>query len=106
MLAAAEQHLRGRLERMQAELIPALLLQDDPVVVPAWKQAHGQSRYCSGIYRRRLDVMADRGVDECPSLAGDILQVHSDRISQSQAARASPDNANAKPPAHPPQRRE
>src|ERR1700730_10617766 len=100
MLAAAEQHLSGRLERMQAELIPALLLQDNPVVVPAWKQTQGQSRYGFSIHRRQLDVLDDRSVDECPGLLGDILHVYSDRISQSQPTRRGPDNVIASLHAH------
>jgi hypothetical protein len=81
VLAAAEQHLSGRLECVQAELIPTFLLQDDPVVVPARQQAYGQSRYGFSIYRRGFDVMADRSVDECPGLLGGILKVYSDRFS-------------------------
>src|SRR6185312_2056210 len=105
MLAAAEQHLSGRLEPMQAELIPALLLPDNPVVVPARKQAQGQSRYGFSIHRRRLGVLADRGVDERPGLLGDMLHVDSDRVSQSQSARRSPDNVIASLSARPPQGR-
>jgi hypothetical protein len=99
------EYLRGRLERMQAELIPALLFQDDPVVVPARQQTHGQSRHGLSIYRRQLGVLADRGVDESPGLLGGILQIHSDRFSQSQSTRRSPDDVIANLPAHPPQRR-
>ena len=44
--------------------------------------------------------MADRGVDEHPGILGDILHVHSDRISQSQPGRRSPDNVIANLPAH------
>src|SRR5580692_2138417 len=102
MLAAAKQHLSGRLERMQAELIPALLLQDDPVVVPARKQAHGQSRYGFSIYRRQLGLRTDRSVDECPGLLGDILHVYSDRVSQSQPTGRGPGNVTANLLAHPP----
>src|SRR5436305_3646955 len=95
MLAAAEQHLSGRLERMEAELIPALLLQDDPVVVPARKQAHGQSRYGLGIRRGQLGVLADRSVDERTGFLDGILHVYSDRVRQSQPPRRSPDNVIA-----------
>src|SRR4051812_6719016 len=90
---------------MQAELIPELLLQDDPVVVPAWQQTHGQPRYGFRVYRRRLGVLADRGVDERPGLLGDILRVYSDGASQSQLPGRGPENVIETPPAPPPQRR-
>src|SRR6185437_10365096 len=99
MLAAAEQHLSGRLEPMQAELIPALLFQDDPVVVPAWEQAQGQPRYGISIHLRQLGVLADRSVDKSPGLLCDILYVYSDRFRQGQPARRSPDDVIANLPA-------